>query len=141
MYHRLSGSTGETENFASSPSQSVGGNHDPNRGCSRPAAASGVFPGVGYSISGWVCLTGRVGAGVGKTAGARWVGVGPMSGAVVGNGGFFTGLAVGIGPINVVGGGVDVARTVGVGTGAGVGESPGIDTVGLASGSAGASVA
>ena len=57
----------------------------------------------------------RVGAGVGKTAGAGWAGVGPMSGAAVGVGGSFTGLAVGIGLISVVGVGVDVARTVGVG--------------------------
>ena len=68
-----------------------------------------------------------------------------MSGAAVGVGGSFTGLAVGIGLISVVGVGVDVARTVGVGTGVanipGVGESPGIDAAGLASGSAGASVA
>ena len=145
MYHRLSGSTGETENFASSPPQSAGGNHDPSRGRCCPGAGSGVFPGVGYSTGGWVCLTGGVGAGVGKTAGAGWAGVGPMSGAAVGDGGSLTGLAVGIGLLNVVGVGVDVARTVGVGTGVanipGVGESPGIDAAGLASGSAGGSVA
>ena len=68
-----------------------------------------------------------------------------MSGAAVGDGGSFTGLAVGIGLINVVGGGVDLARTVGMGTCVanipGVGESPGIDAAGLASGSGGASVA
>ena len=145
MYHRLYGSTGETENFASSPPQSAGGKHDLNRDCCCPGAGSGVFPGVGYSTGGWVCLTGGMGDGVGKTAGAGWAGVGPRSGAAVGDGGSFTGVAVGTGLIKVVGVGVDVARTVGVGTGEanipGDGESPGIDAAGLASGSARGSVA
>jgi hypothetical protein len=64
-----------------------------------------------------------------------------MSGAAVGDGGSFTGVAVGIGLIKVVGIGVDVAPTVGVGTGVAnipeVGESLGIDPADLASGSAG----
>ena len=145
IYHRLSGSTGETEDFASSPLQSAGGNHDLNRGCCCPGAGSGVFPGVGYSTGGWACLTGGVGDGVGKTTGAGWAGVGPMSGAAVGDGGSFTGVAVGIGLIKVVGIGVDVAPTVGVGTGVAnipeVGESLRIDPADLASGSAGGSVA
>ena len=82
---------------------------------------------------------------MGITAEAGWVGVGSMSGAGVEVPWLLTGSIVGIGLIEVVGGGVDVGGTVGVGTGVanipGVGESPGIDAVGLASGSAGASVA
>ena len=79
-----------------------------------------------------------MGDGVGKTAGAGWVDVGSRSGAVAGDGGSFTGLAVGIGLINVVGGGVDVGLTVGLGAAVAaiseVAEGSGIVAAGLVAG-------